>query len=1075
MRNAKARMIPRRLLMIRKETIRLCVLLLVTVAVNAMANDVLSLSSSDGSTWQLFSAEGLTTAQAVSADYTPADMVDGIVPGTVFSAYVAAGREENPDWGDNIYRVDESKYNHSFWYRTQFQRPSLIDRQHAVLVFEGTNRYATVYLNGQRLGRISGHVMKARYDITPYLEDFNMLAVKIDLPAEHHIKRTDDYVNYVVPTYVASHSWDWMPYVPGLNCGITNDVYIETTGEVTLCDPWVRTTSIADNHLSARLSLQTSLQNLSGQSTEVEVKATIEPDHIVTTKTVTLQHGDSIGVTLNDVTVLSPLLWWPNGSGEQNLYTCRFDVVMGSQVIDTKTTTFGIRQYDYRKENTAMTVYVNGQKVYCKGGNWGMSDYLLRVHGKDYDTRVRLHQDMHYNMIRLWTGCVTDEAFYEACDRYGIMVWDDFWLTGMYTGLTGPDDPGEFVANARDKVVRLRNHPSVAVWCGCNEGWPYRELNQELVNIIKTYDADDRIYIANSHNGYATQQQFEAADGSGLGLSGSGWWRNFAPEDYFSSGIWGGGGDQGDKVDWGFRSELGMGAFTTWESFQEFMPEDYWWPRNEMWEKHFFSDQAEYGGGAAATHYFNTVQTGYGASTSAEQFCEKAQLMNIEVMKALYEGWQDNLWNTASGLLFWMSQSAYPSFIWQTYDYYLDTTGTYWGAKKACEPLHIQWNCSNDQVNIVNTTPGDAEGLSADIEVRRLNGQRYEPFCTTINGISASSNSVTNIYRFVSPNQNLALHRPCTASATAEDHLQPGNATDGNRTTRWSSPYFGYDDSWIYVDLGERVQIGSVVLLWENDEVYGKRYSLQVSDDATTWRTVYTENGGSGAEHVVRLSQPATGRYVKMQGIERSSIWGYSLCEFQVYAPSDGESEPLDGLYFIRLKLYDQARSLVSENFYWKTTQGARKNYTQLNTLPQADISYTVLSTVVNGDVGRLHIRVTNASDAIAFAVRVRLIDPTSGRRILPVIMEENYFTLFAGEHRDLTLEYPTGLCEGTPKVLLKQYNQCELTDAGNTDIRQPVTSRPLSSPALYDLQGRRLQSPPARGIYIENGKKRSK
>ena len=96
------------------------------------------------------------------------------------------------------------------------------------------------------------------------------------------------------------------------------------------------------------------------------------------------------------------------------------------------------------------------------------------------------------------------------------------------------------------------------------------------------------------------------------------------------------------------------------------MPEEYWWPQNEMWEKHFFSDQAAYGGAATASKYFSTVNTGYGESSSAEQFCEKAQLMNIEVMKAIYEGWQDNLWNTASGLLFWMSQSAYPCFIWQT-------------------------------------------------------------------------------------------------------------------------------------------------------------------------------------------------------------------------------------------------------------------------------------------------------------------------------------------------------------------------------------------------------------------------
>ncbi len=931
----------------------LILLFVIASADSTLANRVLSLNSYDGTSWQLFSAKGVMIGKAIKEDYTPAEYIAGIVPGTIFSAYVAAGQEENPDFGDNIYRVDESKYNQSFWYRTTFSRPDMADGQHAILVFEGINRYASVYLNGRSLNpsRIKGHVMTVRYDITDYLKDKNVLAVKIDMPAANHIGRNDNFVNYVCPTYVASHSWDWMPYVPGLNCGITNDVFIEVAGEVTLRDPWVRTAALTADNTSARLQLQTSLMNLSDKSAQVEVLATIMPGNLTTKKTIQTEIADSIDISLDDITIDNPRLWWPNGSGEQNLYTCRFDVVKDGSTIDTRTVTFGIKKYEYRKENTTMVVYVNGKKVYCKGGNWGMSDYLLRVHGKDYDTRVRLHKDMHFNMIRLWTGCVTDEEFYEACDRYGIMVWDDFWLTGPYTGLTGPDDRKEFVANARDKVIRLRNHPSLAVWCGCNEGWPYKELNQDIINLIKTYDADDRVYIPNSHNGYPSNDAYQAKDGTGLGLSGSGWWQNFPPEEYFEKGIWGGGGDQGDKVDWGFRSELGMGAFTTWESFREFMPEEYWWPRNEMWEKHFFSDKAEYGGGAAATKYFESVQTGYGVSRNAQQFCEKAQLMNIEVMKALFEGWQDNLWNTASGLLFWMSQSAYPSFIWQTYDYYLDTTGTYWGAKKACEPLHIQWNCFNDNINIINTTPEDAKALTADIEVRRYNGQRYEPYCTTVSNIQAEANTVTNIYRFKSSTENT-------------------------------------------------------------------------------------------------------------------------------------DTQPLDGLYFIRLFLYDSERNIISENFYWKTTRGNRNSYTQLNNLPKANINYEVLSTTQTDGVTRMHIRVNNPSERIAFAVRVRLVDAETGERILPVIMEENYFTLFAGEHRDLTLEFDSECCETTPKVLLKQYNHNELTDAERTGIQsEKLEGKSEKLTPVYNQLGQLVKHlpmgkdgkgtlPTREGIYIKDGKK---
>ena len=142
-----------------------------------------------------------------------------------------------------------------------------------------------------------------------------------------------------------------------------------------------------------------------------------------------------------------------------------------------------------------------------------MTEFMLRQKKSEYDLRIKLHRDMNFNMIRCWTGCVTDEEFYDACDKYGVMVWDDFWLTGPYVGLTGPNDKEEFLANARDKVIRLRNHPCQAVWCADNEGWPYDELNDALRDIVKEYDGGDRLYMPNSHNGYYTNSAYQAQAG----------------------------------------------------------------------------------------------------------------------------------------------------------------------------------------------------------------------------------------------------------------------------------------------------------------------------------------------------------------------------------------------------------------------------------------------------------------------------------------------------------------------------------------------------------------------------------
>lgn len=759
--------------------------------------------------------------------------------------------------------------------------------------------------------------------------------------ASEFLPRTSNFVNYTCPTYIASHSWDWMPYVPGLNTGITNDVYLEITGDAALRDPWIRS-ELGNGYMTATLKPQTSLVNLSEKAMNVQVKATVMPGGYTVTKDIELAAGDSIDVVMPDIVVDNPRLWWPNGYGEQNLYTCRFDVTSDGQTVDSETQSFGIREYKYKKENTAFVVYVNGKKVYCKGGNWGMTEFMLRQKKSEYDLRIKLHRDMNFNMIRCWTGCVTDEEFYDACDKYGVMVWDDFWLTGQYVGLTGPNDKEEFLANARDKVIRLRNHPCQAVWCADNEGWPYDELNDALRDIVKEYDGGDRLYISNSHNGYYTSSAYQAQDGTGWGLSGSGWWQSFWPEDYFDDGIWGGGGDLGDKVDWGFRSELGSGAFDTYESMLEFTPADKMWPRNDMWDKHFFSDDAAQGGGAAASSYYDRVEQEFGVSTGAEQFCERAQLFNIECSKAMFEGWNYNLWNTATGLLYWMSQAAYPSHLWQTYDYYYDMTGIYWGSKKACEPVHIQWNCHNNDVTVVNATHNSLSGLRAEIETYKSNGSKVDGASGTYGNLAVGENATLNFSNM--------------------------NSTDDVRSSKLSN-------------------IASTVL-------------------------------------------------------------------------------------FLRLKLYDADGDLVSQNTYWSNRNTTNHVYTALNSLPEAGVTCEVLSTTVD-DEGQCHmkVRINNPAKTVAFAVRMRLTDQ-NGKRILPVIMSENYVTLMPEESQDIEMEFDSALIDGDTKILLKQYNYKERDAAVADGIKEtvlPVDS--IMRKDIYNLSGQKVDGG-YKGIVVIDGKK---
>ncbi|MBO7467182.1 MAG: beta galactosidase jelly roll domain-containing protein [Bacteroidaceae bacterium] len=719
----------------------------------AAAVRTVSLNSSDGvAHWQLMPVDEVKAngAEVSTVGFQMSDPVPGIVPGVVFTAYVEAGREANPDYADNIYKVDETKYNRPYWYRTEFELPASSADERVWLCFKNTNRYADFWLNGQKISGtvdsqkdVSGHMLRSFFDVTSIVkrEGTNALAVLV-WDADQKKTRTDPgpYGVACSPSYLAGAGWDWMPYVPGRLAGITGDAYISFTRDAVIRDPWMR--SFLPSNDKAELTFSADIVNTNSEERDFEVRGTVMPGNISFSKTVRVRGSSkaTIHISKNDIkefAIDNPRLWWPNGYGEPNLYTCSLEVVShqgaeGQQpyVSDRASFRFGIRRYDYRIEKNAvdypvLNIYCNGQRIFCRGGNWGMSEYLLRCHGSDYEPKIRLHREMNYNMIRLWTGCVTDEEFYDYCDEYGMMVWDDFWL---YVAFNDVADHNAFKVNARDKVRRLRNHPSIAVWCGANETHPVADIDEALRMIVMEEDAGDRLYKSCSNQD---------------ALSGSGWWKDLPPSHHFSTSA----GNlafnkpaypYGINYGYGFRSEIGMATFPSYESTCLFIPVDKRWPLptdeelasddENVWNRHFFGKEASNAGPA---DYRRSVDERYGVSKSLEEFCEKAQLINYEDMKGMYEAWNDKMWEDASGMLIWMSHPAYPSFVWQTYDYYYDPTGCYWGAKKGCEPLHIQWNCLTGSVKVINATNTPLVGARATARVYDVQGNELDGYMRT--------------------------------------------------------------------------------------------------------------------------------------------------------------------------------------------------------------------------------------------------------------------------------------------------------------------------------------------------------
>ncbi len=714
-----------------------------TVSVMAQRTSYSLSSEEKGVSWTLApQAEVTDGGKAISKpgyELKGTDMgaVPAVVPGVVFTSYVEAGKEECPEYADNIYRVDETKYNRPFWYRAEFELPRQIKAgEHVWLCFDNTNKFADFYFNGHKVSGteestrdVKGHMMRTRLDVTPYIIKGGKNAVAVLIVDVDQKKTRNDKGPYGVacsPSYLSGAGWDWMPYVPGRLNGIPGRVTLDITGSVVMQDPWVR--SYMPTLDKAMLSLQSELKNVGEKARKVTLRGTVMPGNIKFEKTINVEAGRTgrIKIDRNDfpsLEISNPKLWWPNGYGEPHLYTANLEVLADGQVTDSKTIDFGIRKYEYHWEmnkvnKPVLTIICNGEKIFMKGGNWGMSEYLLRYHDEDYEKAIRLHKEMNYNTIRLWTGCVTDDEFYDYCDRYGILVWTDFWL---YVAYNDVEDHKVFLDNARDKVRRLRNHASIAVWCGANECRPTADIDKGCEMIVMEEDGNDRIYESCSNQD---------------GKSGSGWWKDFPPRHHFETSASNLAFDKpsypyGEDYGYGFRSEIGMATFPTYESTKLFIPEDEQWPlpsdealkdsANTVYNKHFFGKEAWNGG---PIDYVHSVNDRYGESSSLEEFCEKAQLINLEDMKGMYEAWNDKMWNDATALLIWMSHAAYPCFVWQTYDYYLDPTGCYWGAKQACAQQHVQWNCHNNSVKIINTTAKELTGAKVKVSIFDINGQQ---------------------------------------------------------------------------------------------------------------------------------------------------------------------------------------------------------------------------------------------------------------------------------------------------------------------------------------------------------------
>ncbi len=905
--------------------------------------------------------------------------IPAVVPGTVLTSYEAAGLIDDPYFSDNILKLEQDYYNVDYWYRGELTVPAAFVGRHTVLTFSGVNHKADIFVNGKAIGSVNGAFRRGIFDVTSLVTPGDTATVAV-------------YIHWCngslleTPTFIGSGGWDFIPEIPGRNCGLYAPVTLTAVGDVALRDPFVTTDVSLPDLDKATVHITADLVNLSDKEQTCVVYGRLLNTGNDVAVPVTLAAGETKTVQLKDITLDNPRVWWPVGYGDQPLYDLEVAAVVADRLSDKEDVRFGIRSFTYDRDGHDLILSVNGIQVLCKGGNWGFPDAMLKQTDRYLDDAVRLHAESGVNMIRTWHSNSDFEGFYNACDKYGIMVFEDFALHGKQC----PFEPELFMESAKDKLKRLRNRCCIALWCGENEAVPPAPLDVLLPKAVQELDGT-RLYIAASN-----------CDG----VHGGTTYMIQDPAWFFGHAK-------------GFVTEIGTQTVPNIESMRRMMkPEELWPAGNPVWEHHDYNFGI---GNKNSKKYTDEVNARYGQTYDIEDFCKKAQLVNYETYKAIFESYNDGMFDECSGLLLWMSASAWPSLIWEIYDYYLDCFGAYFGTKKATEMRHVQWNARTGSVKVINHLPSAFEG-TVNAKVYNMDGTKVYETEKPVTAEGASKAEVMEL--FPDTAVNIAIGKHGTASACENDNNLPDNAFDGNDISRWTCD--GSGTGWLCVDLEKVCAIDGVRISWEN--AYAKDYHIEVSADGEIWTKVAETVGGNGGLNTLMFDE-VEARYVKLVCTARGTMWNYSCYQFMVFAAGTSAAgiDNLSKVHFIKLTLSDSEGGVVSDNFYWRSKVNC--DCRDLQTLGETKLTVSAGGGNVDGK-GVYSITVKNSGDSVAASVRIKAARtdkaPNEDDRILPAFFSENYLWLLPGESKTVSLCYDGDVYRGDLKLVVEGLNTRE-------------------------------------------------
>ena len=640
------------------------------------------------------SAEVRETGATLSTPaFQPRGWYRATLPSTVLNALVESHVYPDPYFGMNLRSISgtsypiamnfsnlpmppESPFRHSWWYRTDFKLSAGYQGKTVWLCFDGINFRANVWLNGRQIAsadKMAGAWRLFEFDVTAAAKpgDTNSLAIEV-FPSLPH----DLAITFV----------DWNPQPPDKNMGLWRDVYVTATGPVAVRFPTVATRLNLPANDVAQLTVKAELKNEANRAVDGVLKGKIEG--LEFSQPVRLSPGETRVVRFTpekfpQLKLAHPRLWWPAQAGPQNLYPLDVQFEVNGRVSDSSHIDFGVREVTSEIDAQGHRLFhINGKNILIRGAGYTF-DMLLRGTPERQEAELQYVRDMNLNAVR-FEGKLEDDHFLELCDRYGILVMAGWCCCDHWEQWRQWDQEDETVAaeSLRDQLRRLARHPAVFDWLYGSDNPPPPNIEKLYLDIIKETE------WPNPYQSSATAKPTALTGPTGVKMTG--------PYEYVAPAYWLLDSTRGGAH--GFNTETSPGpAPPPIESLRRMLPEDHLWPIDSWWNYHA-------GGGAFQDiHVFTeALNARYGAATSLEDYARKAQVMAYEGHRAMFEAFGRNKY-TSTGVIQWMLNNAWPSLIWHLYDWYLRPGGSYFGAKKACEPLHVQYSYDDRSVVVVNS------------------------------------------------------------------------------------------------------------------------------------------------------------------------------------------------------------------------------------------------------------------------------------------------------------------------------------------------------------------------------------